>query len=155
MKGDGQFRIPVPLTANESALRAAALKANRESDQTTTAAISFEMLDEVAAVDTAGFEVADKRQFGQRTAQILSDCRRDMALAPEHTKKTVFQEIAKKLGEEVAGQWLPKRVGRRSKLTDNPMRPGQTGGGRNCKSRRRPESGPRRTSRCTAGMPTS
>jgi len=110
MKGDGPFRTPVPLTANESALRAAALKANRESDQTTAATVSFEMLDEVAAVDTAGSEVADKRQFGQRTAQILSDCRRDMALAPEHTKKTVFEEIAKKLGEEVAGQWLPKSV---------------------------------------------
>ena len=100
----------MPLTAIESARRAAALKANRESSQTTAAAVSFEMPDEVAAVDTAGSEVADKRQFGQRTAQILSDCRRDMALAPEHTKKTVFQEIAKRLGEEVAGQWLPKMV---------------------------------------------
>ncbi len=110
MKGDGPFRTPVPLTANESALRSAALKANRESDQTTAATVSFEMLDEVAVVDTAGSEVADKRQFGQRTAQILSDCRRDMALAPEHTKKTVFQDIAKKLGEEVAGQWLPKSL---------------------------------------------
>jgi putative DNA primase/helicase len=110
MRHDGPIRSPAPLTAIEAARRAAALKANRESDQTTAAAVSFEMLDEVAAVDTAGSEVADKRQFGQRTAQILSDCRRDMALAPAHTKKTVFQEIAKKLGEEVAGQWLPKMV---------------------------------------------
>src|SRR6266403_1988168 len=110
MRRDGPSRSPVPLTAIESARRAAALKANRESSQTTAAAVSFEMPDEVAAVDTAGSEVADKRQFGQRTAQILSACRRDMALAPAHTKKTVFQEIAKKLGEEVAGQWLPKSV---------------------------------------------
>jgi putative DNA primase/helicase len=107
---DGPSRSPVPLTAIESARRAAALKANRESSQTTAAAVSFEMPDEVAAVDTADSEVADKRQFGQRTAQILSACRRDMALAPTHTKKTVFQEIAKRLGEEVAGQWLPKMV---------------------------------------------
>jgi putative DNA primase/helicase len=108
MRRDGPFRSPAPLTAIESARRAAALKANQESDQPTAAAVPSEMLEEVAAVDTAGSEVADIRQFGQRTAQILSDCRRDMALAPEHTKKTVFQEIAKKLGEEVAGQWLPK-----------------------------------------------
>ena len=35
MRHDGPFRSPAPLTAIESARRAAALKANQESDQTT------------------------------------------------------------------------------------------------------------------------
>jgi RecA-family ATPase len=109
MRRDGPFRSPAPLTAIESALRAAALKANQESDQSTAAAVSSEMLGEVAAVtDTAGSEVVDERQFGRRTALFLSDCRRDVALASEDTKKIVFQEVAKKIGEAVADQWLTK-----------------------------------------------
>jgi putative DNA primase/helicase len=111
MRRDGPFRSPAPLTAIESARRAAALKANQESDQSTAAAVSSEMLDEVAAVtDTAGSEVADERLFGRRTAQFLSGCRRDVALASEETRKIVFQEVAKKIGEAVADQWLPKTV---------------------------------------------
>jgi len=111
MSRDDQFHSRAPLTAIESARRAAALKANREPDQPTVAAVSSEMLDEVAAVtDTADSEVADERLFGPRTAQFLSDCRRDVALAPEDTKKIVFQEMAKKIGQAVAGQWLPKTV---------------------------------------------
>jgi putative DNA primase/helicase len=105
MRHDGPIRSPAPLTAIEAARRVAALKANLESHQPTAAAVGFDMLDGFAA---AGSEATDKRQFGQRTAQILSDCRREMALAPEDSKKIVFQEIAKKLGEEVAGQWLTK-----------------------------------------------
>ena len=109
VRRDGPFRSPAPLTAVESARRAAALKANREPDQPTAAAVSSEMLGEVAAVtDTAGSEVADERQFGRRTAVFLSDCQRDVALASEDTKKIVFQEVAKKIGESVADQWLPK-----------------------------------------------
>jgi AAA domain-containing protein len=108
MRRDRPFRFPAPLTAIESARRAAALKANRESDQPTAAAVSSEMLEEVAAVDGAGCEVDDERLYGRRTAQILSNGWRDVALAPEDTKKIVFEKMAKKLGEEVAGQWLPK-----------------------------------------------
>jgi putative DNA primase/helicase len=33
-----------------------------------------------------------------------------VALAPEGTKKIIFQEMAKKIGEAVAGRWLPKTV---------------------------------------------
>jgi hypothetical protein len=111
MRRDGPFRSPAPLTAIESARRAAALKANQESDQPTAAAVASELLDEFSAVaDAAGPQAADEHRFGRRTAQILSDCRRDMALAPEDSKKIVFQEIAKRLGDEVAGQWLPKMV---------------------------------------------
>src|SRR5258708_38601792 len=110
MKRDGPFRSPAPLTATEAGRRAAAMKANQESHQPTAAAVSSEMLEEVAAVDEAGSEVADEHLFGRRTAQFLSDCRRDVALAPQDAKKIVFQEIAKKIGQEVAGQWLPKTV---------------------------------------------
>jgi putative DNA primase/helicase len=109
MRHDGPFRSPAPLTAIESSRRAAALKANRESDQLTAAAVSSEMLDEVAEVTgTAGTEVADERQFGRRTALFLSDCRRDVALASQETRKIVFEEVATKIGEAVAEQWLSK-----------------------------------------------
>jgi putative DNA primase/helicase len=109
MRFDGPFRSPAPLTAIESARRAAALKANQESVQSTAAAVSSEILDEVAAVkSTAGPEATDERLFGRRTAQFLSDCRREVALASKETKKIVFQEVAKKIGEGVADQWLPK-----------------------------------------------
>jgi putative DNA primase/helicase len=107
MRRDGPLRSPAPLTAIESARRAAALKANRESD--TAVAVSSEMLDEVATVaNTARPEATDERLFGRRTAQFLSGCRRDVALASEETRKIVFQEVAKKIGEAVAEQWLSK-----------------------------------------------
>src|ERR1700730_10602111 len=108
MRRDGPFRSPAPLTAIESARRAAALKANQDSHQPTAAAVSSEMLEEVAAVDEAGSEVADEHLFGRRTALFLRDCRRDVALAPAETKTIVFQEVAKKIGKAVADQWLPK-----------------------------------------------
>ena len=70
MRCDGPSRSPVPLTAIESARRAAALKANQESHQPTAS----EMLVEVAAVTyTAGSEVADKRLFGRVPDQTATD----------------------------------------------------------------------------------
>lgn len=109
MRRDGAFYARAPLTAIESARRAAALKANQESDHSTAEAVSSKILDEVAAVaNTAGSEAADEHLFGRRTAQFLSDCQREVALAPEDTRKTVFQKIAKKIGEAVADQWLTK-----------------------------------------------
>jgi len=109
MRHDGPFRTPAPLTPIESARRAAALKATQESHRAAVAAVASEMLGEDgAATDTAGSEVLDERLFGRRTALFLSDCRRDVALAPEDTKKIVFQEVAKKIGEAVANQWLSK-----------------------------------------------
>jgi putative DNA primase/helicase len=111
MRRDGPFRTPAPLTAIEAARRAAALKANQEHSQPLVAAVSSEMRDEVVAVtDTSGHEANDEIQFGPRTAQILRDCWRDVALAPKDTKKIVFQAMAKKLGEEVAARWLTKPV---------------------------------------------
>jgi putative DNA primase/helicase len=111
MSRDGPFRIQAPLTPIETARRAAALKANQESNRPLAAAASSEMRDEVVAVnETAVPEANDELLFGRRAAQILSDSRREVALAPEGVKKIVFQEIAKKFGAEVAGQWLPKTV---------------------------------------------
>lgn len=111
MRRGDPFRTPAPLTAIEAARRAAALKANQERSQPRAAAVSSEMRDEVVAVtDTSGHEANDEIHFGPRTAQILRDCWRDVALAPKDTKKILFQAMAKKLGEEVAGQWLTKTV---------------------------------------------
>ncbi len=44
------------------------------------------------------------------SSAILSDCCRDVALAPKENKRSVFEEVAKKMGDAVAGQWLPKTV---------------------------------------------
>jgi AAA domain len=104
MRRDGPFRSPAPLTAIESARRAGALKADRESNQPTAAAVSSEMLDEDDAVaSTAEPEDTDERLFGRRTAR-----QREVALASEETRKIVFQEVARKIGEAVADQWLSK-----------------------------------------------
>jgi putative DNA primase/helicase len=109
MSRDGPFRPQAPLTAIESARRAAALKANQEPGRPTIAAVASAMLGEVAAAtDTAACEVVDERLFGRRTALFLSDCRRGVALASEDNKKVVFEEVAKKISGAVADLWLTK-----------------------------------------------
>jgi putative DNA primase/helicase len=104
-------RNPAPLTATEKASRAAVLKASQEPREPLTAAVSSE-LDEAAEMvaDTTALGRTDARMYGQHAAQILSDCRRDVAVAREETKLIVFQEVAKKIGKAVSGQWLPKAV---------------------------------------------
>jgi putative DNA primase/helicase len=107
---DGPFPARPPLTAIESALRAAALKADHDSHQPTAATMSFEMREEVAGIDATVAEANDASLYGQHAARILSDCRRAVALAPAETRKIVFQDVAKKIGEAVASQWLPKAM---------------------------------------------
>ncbi|MBR0941566.1 AAA family ATPase [Bradyrhizobium liaoningense] len=110
MSRDGPFRSRPPLTPIETARRTAALK-EQKANRTLGAAAAPEMRDELVAVNgTAAPEPNDEFDFGARTARILRNCRRDVALAPDDTKKIVFQRIAKKLGEAVAGQWLPRTV---------------------------------------------
>jgi putative DNA primase/helicase len=111
MSHDHAFAARVPLTAVESARRAAALTANQASNQPMDFAPA-EMLDVVAAAsaDTAKREDNDERLYGRYAAQILSDGRRDVALAASDTKAIAFQEVAKKIGQAVADQWLPKAV---------------------------------------------
>src|SRR5229473_6187999 len=109
MRRDGPFRTRAPLTAIESARRVAVFKASQEPGRPLAAAVSSEMLAEAAAVaDTTVPECDNTSQYGHRAAKILSDCRRDVALAPEDTKKIVFQEVAKRIGEAVTDQWLTK-----------------------------------------------
>lgn len=109
MRHDGPFRTPAPLTTIESARRAAVLKANQESNHPLAGAMYSEIRDEAVGVNEAGVtEGKDEFLFGPRTAQLLRDCTRDVALASGDAKKIVFQEIAKRMGEAVAGEWLSK-----------------------------------------------
>jgi putative DNA primase/helicase len=109
MSRDGPFRARAPLTAIESARRAAALKANQGTQQPTAAAVSSVTPAEVAVIAISTMPKAnDAFSYGRHAAKILSDCSRAVALAPEETKKIVFQEVAKKICDAVAGQWLPK-----------------------------------------------
>jgi putative DNA primase/helicase len=110
MKHDHPSYVRPPLTAIESARRAAALKANQDPCQPrATAVSSSELPDGVSAVaNMAEPNDTDERLFGPRTAQFLRDCRRDVRLASEETRKIVFQEVAEKIGEAVADQWLSK-----------------------------------------------
>jgi hypothetical protein len=111
MSGDGLFRPRVPLTATEETRRAAVLKANRETGFPTASIVSSETMIQVAAVTNGqAHEAKDELLFGPRTAQMLSECWSNVALAPNDEKKDVFQEIGKRLGEAVAGQWLLKSV---------------------------------------------
>jgi len=112
MNRDGPFRSRAPLTATEKASRAAVLKASQEPSGSLTAAVFTEMLDEAAAMvaDTSALESTDAREYGPHAAQILSGCWRDVALAPKESKRSVFEEVAKRMGDAVAGQWLPKTV---------------------------------------------
>jgi putative DNA primase/helicase len=63
-----------------------------------------------ASADAGRLENDDERRYGPYAARILRECRRDVALAPADVKTIAFQEVAKKLGQTVAEQWLPKAV---------------------------------------------
>jgi putative DNA primase/helicase len=63
-----------------------------------------------ADADARAPERNDERLYEPRAAQILRDCRRDVALAPADAKEIAFQEVAKRIGQAVADQWLPKAV---------------------------------------------
>jgi putative DNA primase/helicase len=109
MNRDGPFRARAPLTAIEAAQRAAALKANHAQNQRSAPAVSPGMMDEDAAIaDAAGPERNDAFPYGKHAAKILSDGRRDVALASADEKRTVFREVAKTFGQAVADQWIPK-----------------------------------------------
>jgi hypothetical protein len=105
------FRKPAPLTATEKARRAAVLEKSQEPGGQLTAAVTSEP-DEAAEVmaNTSAQENSDAFKYGHHAAQILSDCRRDVAVAPKGMKLVAFQEVAEKIGNAVSGQWLPKAV---------------------------------------------
>jgi putative DNA primase/helicase len=106
MSRDRTSRAGAPLTVVESARRAAALAANRESKQPMAPQMQEEIA--AAAADTAVSHTNDTYLYGSHAAQILSDCQRDVALAAADAKMIAFQEVAKKVGQAVTDQWLPK-----------------------------------------------
>jgi putative DNA primase/helicase len=111
MRCDGPLRRPVPLTAIESARRAAVLKASQGPNEPLTAVVSAEIPDDAAVVDdAAAVERTDVREYGPHAARILSDCWREVALAPKESKRSVFEQAAKKMGHAVSGQLLPKTL---------------------------------------------
>jgi hypothetical protein len=112
MSRDHNFRPPAPLTAIETARRAAALMANQGSNQPIAPVVAAEMLDVVAAADadTVVPEGNDAHLYGQYAARILSDCQRDVALASVDAKMIAFKKGATKIGQAVADQWLPMAV---------------------------------------------
>jgi hypothetical protein len=109
MTHNGSFRPP--LTALESSRRAAALKASVDANQLPALAVSAAAVQEDAmSPETSPPKHSDEFLYGRHAAQILSDCRRNVALAPEFEKKIAFQQASTAIGEAVAGQWLPKAV---------------------------------------------
>ena len=87
MKRDGPFRPAAPLTATEKASRAAVLKASQEPCGPLAAPVSSAILDEATARMTDTAALKDAREYGAHAARILSDCRRDVALAPKDDKR--------------------------------------------------------------------
>jgi putative DNA primase/helicase len=82
--------VRTPLTSLELERRAAALKASSSKDVTSDA--------------------SDARQYGERAAGIIRDCKRDVALAPADGKLAAFEVAAASLSSAVADRWLPKAI---------------------------------------------
>lgn len=81
-----------PLTPAELARRAQALSANK------------------TAQSGGNSESADVRQYGERAAGMIRDCKRSVALAPAVGKVAAFKAAAESLATAVADQWLPKAI---------------------------------------------
>jgi putative DNA primase/helicase len=80
-------------------------------DQQVAAAIPEQQ--EVVAEAEANAVTAERdngRLYGRRAARILSNGRRDVALASSDAKKAVYQEVVRSISQAVADQWLPKAV---------------------------------------------
>jgi putative DNA primase/helicase len=102
------FQPRQPLTPAELARRAAALSADQPKPAIEPAA---EL--PPAAVETpfdAPIESDDERHYGAKTAKMLRDAKRDVALASNDAKLAVFHEVAATLAEAVGDRWLPKDV---------------------------------------------
>jgi putative DNA primase/helicase len=109
--GDHTHCAGVPLSEAQSARRTETLTADPRFDQPMASAFP-EPVEAIAAADADALapERDHERLYGPRAAQILRDSRRDVALAPADAKKIAFQEVAKRIGQAVADQWLPKAV---------------------------------------------
>jgi putative DNA primase/helicase len=101
---DGPFSADTSMSRDHSALTA-----DPGSDQPMASAFPEPLEMVVTASADAGMpERNDERLYGRHAAEILRDCRRDVALAPSGAKTIAFQDVAKKLGQAVTDQWLPK-----------------------------------------------
>lgn len=79
-----------PLTPDELARRAKVFQANMHNENTQ--------------------HKADARQYGERAAGIIRDCKRDVALAPADQKLATFKAVAATLSAAVVDRWLPKAI---------------------------------------------
>lgn len=119
------YPVRLPLTATERARRAAVLSANRapiandlaqhpdnsHAGEISSVSISAEQTNADSAKPPDVHEPNEDRLYGQRAAQILRNCRRDVALASTTEEKiAAFRMIAGTLTEAVSAQWLPKDV---------------------------------------------
>ncbi|MHC2277541.1 putative DNA primase/helicase [Bradyrhizobium diazoefficiens] len=84
------FQPRSPLTPAELARRAEVLTASREPNLTS--------------------ESADARQYGERAASIIRECKRDVALASNDGKLAAFEAAATTLSTAVTDRWLPKAI---------------------------------------------
>lgn len=53
---------------------------------------------------------SDVKQYGERAAAIIRDCKRNVAIAPSSQKLAAFEAAAKTLSEATADGWLPKSI---------------------------------------------
>lgn len=86
------FQSRPPLTPAEIAKRAEVLSASN------------------GALTEAPIEQSDARQYGERAAGIIRDCKRIVALAPADAKLEAFKVAAETLSKAVIEQWLPKSI---------------------------------------------
>jgi putative DNA primase/helicase len=88
--------------------RAAPLTSDPGLDQHVASVPEQQEMVAAAYADAAIPERNNERLYGRYAARILSNGRRDVALAPSDAKKIEFQKVAKSIGQAVADQWLPK-----------------------------------------------
>ncbi|WP_166300412.1 AAA family ATPase [Bradyrhizobium sp. 2S1] len=84
------FQSRSPLTPAEVARRAEVLTASRGPNLTS--------------------EKADARQYGERAAGIIRECKRDVALASNDGKLAAFEAAATALSAAATDRWLPKAI---------------------------------------------
>ena len=93
------------------AQQVAPLTSGPGSDQQMAAVIPKQK--EAVAAAEANAVTAERnnvRLYGRRAAQVLSEGRRDVALASSDAKRSVYQEVVRSISQAVADQWLPKTV---------------------------------------------
>jgi hypothetical protein len=81
------------LTSLERERRVAALKASRSSSSSDVTSYT-----------------SDAREYGERAAGIIRDCKREVAIAPHESRLAAFEAAAKTLSAAATDRWLPKAI---------------------------------------------